>query len=332
MLSRPPAEFETLIEWIGEKAKRAFKGSVEAARTRMQYWIAESQERVANGIVGDTVPVRIDPKQEDVFHSLGNQFRGLESSGSDFFPLFEGSDAQLVTGRQKERHRHFNYLSRQAMAALGFRFADSSRAVRYWLLVLRQQGYFQPPNRWGVCKASEDFCTELETRVREAAAVVRPALQDATCNKVCQGAAGHAIEGSFRGADISPTRTEPSSPRTTEVTASRHEIKDMSAKPDPSAPTVPLITRNLRSLRLESGLSYRETAKKLWANGDHKAVFQHCQGTRMPERRTLSEYAHLFTLKLGREITVDDLKFKDLGLESQFRQALSVQTPPNTTT
>ena len=55
------------------------------------------------------------------------------------------------------------------MAALGFKFREPSRAVDYWLDLLRQENPHL--RKWLIprlCFASAEFCLELETRALEA--------------------------------------------------------------------------------------------------------------------------------------------------------------------
>ena len=58
---------------------------------------------------------------------------------------------------------NFEQLARQAMAALDFKFTDSSRAIFYWLELLKQSPLFKQWKINKLCLASATFCGELKT-------------------------------------------------------------------------------------------------------------------------------------------------------------------------
>jgi hypothetical protein len=173
-LTQSSTVFEALIDGISAKARGEFAGDLAVAEDRKRYWIKEAQERAANEIVGREIPVRVAAHQVPVFHDLELQFRALPSARGDLHAVFfdevrfnvfsENPDpTEDILERQK-----FELLARQAMAALGFRFADSSRAIFYWLQFLKQKSpHFKQWKCHRLCAASADFCAELKTRARE---------------------------------------------------------------------------------------------------------------------------------------------------------------------
>jgi hypothetical protein len=90
----------------------------------------------------------------------------------------------------------------------------------------------------------------------------------------------------------------------------------LGARPAPARPAAdPLppvsngtstIAQNLEAFRASAKLSYRGLATLIGC--DHKAVTKHCRGKRVPEDRTLSEYASAFTRVLRRAVTVEELR------------------------
>jgi hypothetical protein len=175
MCTRPVNDFEGLIARIGHAAKRAVNGDDAVVEARMRYWVAEARERAEIGMLDSTIPIKIDPRQVETFRELRTDFENLRSK-SDFYALVDGVHANIVTdGRvpedQRGDHRRtFNRLARRAMAALGLKFADPTRAEFYWIHLLRQEsprfgrGSTRMPH---LLLASEEFFTELETRALE---------------------------------------------------------------------------------------------------------------------------------------------------------------------
>jgi len=99
----------------------------------------------------------------------------MEKSGPELYASFAECDrVSIVTDGpydpQRNRIHVFIRLARQAMAALRFNFTDSSRAVDYWVYLLKQES----PHRYKHCRipalwaASAELCMEFETRAREA--------------------------------------------------------------------------------------------------------------------------------------------------------------------
>jgi hypothetical protein len=74
----------------------------------------------------------------------------------------------------------------------------------------------------------------------------------------------------------------------------------------------PLWARNPTALKDEASWSYRKLAKKV-GNNDPRAVSKHCNGLRKPENHTLAEYAQAFTRRLGRTITVEQIRNGDVS-------------------
>jgi hypothetical protein len=73
------------------------------------------------------------------------------------------------------------------------------------------------------------------------------------------------------------------------------------------------LARNIDSLRLEGGLSYRSLSKELGRN-DHKAVAAHCTGKRRPQAYMLAIYARAFSRLLRRQIRPQDLSSNSVAL------------------
>jgi hypothetical protein len=127
-----------------EAARDEFPGDLAVAEDRKHYWIKESQERAANGIVGSVIPIRVTPQHAPVFAELELQFRILAGEKGELQAiLFDGTRFNLNSScsdaTDNELHREkFEHLARQATAALDFRFSDSSRAIFYWLQLLKQ--------------------------------------------------------------------------------------------------------------------------------------------------------------------------------------------------
>ena len=91
--------FEALIDGIGERARSAFDTALEIAGERKRYWIAEARERSVNGIVGERIPVRIDPSQRSIFHDLHLQFKALPGAGQDLQAMFlDGGQNEICPG------------------------------------------------------------------------------------------------------------------------------------------------------------------------------------------------------------------------------------------
>ena len=175
-LTQSSTVFEALIDGIRAKARGEFAGDLAVAEDRKQYWIEEAKERAANGIIGRVIPIRVAAHQIQVFHDLELQFRALPSARGDLqvaffdevrFNVF--SEIPDSTDNILERQK-FELLARQAIAALGFRFADSSRAIFYWLQFLKQKSpHFKRWKCHPLCAASAGFCAELKTRAQESA-------------------------------------------------------------------------------------------------------------------------------------------------------------------
>ena len=175
MTSMSATEFGALIGEISEKVSRAFDIDGVVVNARNQHWIDEARDRAANGISGERIPLRIDSKQVLAFRELQRGFSEMEKSGPELRASFaDGGRVSIVTDGPYDPQRNhihvFIRLARQALAALGFKFTNSSRAVYYWLDLIRQEAPHRY-KRWRIpalCAASAELCMEFETRAREA--------------------------------------------------------------------------------------------------------------------------------------------------------------------
>jgi len=176
VLTQSSTAFEALVNPIVSKARNEFPGDAVLAEDRKRYWITEAQERAANRIIGLVMPIRVVADQVQIFHDLELQFRAMPGARGDLQVIFFDetrfnifSDYPDPVDDILERQK-FELLARQAMAALDFRFADSSRAIFYWLQFLKQKSpHFKQWKSYHLCAASADFCAELKTRARESA-------------------------------------------------------------------------------------------------------------------------------------------------------------------
>ena len=104
LCTRSAAEFGELIDAIGEEATRAFDVDKESVADRGRHWLDEARERASNGIVGEKIPVRIDPTQAPIFHELELQFRGAPGSRTDLQAMFaDGGQRNICRGRMTPR-------------------------------------------------------------------------------------------------------------------------------------------------------------------------------------------------------------------------------------
>jgi hypothetical protein len=174
VLTQSSTAFEALVDKIGWKARNEFAGDASVAEDRQRYWIREAQERARNGIVGLVIPIRVKGHQIQVFHELEHQFGSMPRQKGELQAiLLDGARfhiwSSLADSTDDELHREkFEHLARQAMAALDFRFSDSTRAIFYWLQLLKQKSpLLKGWNTKRLCLASENFCRELKTRAQE---------------------------------------------------------------------------------------------------------------------------------------------------------------------
>jgi hypothetical protein len=170
------AAFEALIDGISAKARGEFAGDLAVTEDRKRYWINEAQERAANGIVGRAIPIRVAAHQVQIFHDLELQFRAIPGARGDLQAIFFDETRFNIFSNYPDptddilERQKFEVLARQAMATLDFRFADSSRAIFYWLQFLKQRSpHFKQWKCRRLCAASADFCAELKTLARESA-------------------------------------------------------------------------------------------------------------------------------------------------------------------
>jgi hypothetical protein len=180
VLTQSSTAFEALIDKIGWKARKEFAGDASVAEDRQRYWIREAQERARNGIIGLVIPIRVKAHQVQVFHELEHQFGSMTRQKGELQAiLLDGARFNIwsshLDSTDDELHREkFEHLARQAMAALDFRFSDSTRAIFYWLQLLKQKSpLLKGWNTKRLCLASENFCRELKTRAQESTALER---------------------------------------------------------------------------------------------------------------------------------------------------------------
>ncbi len=122
VLTQSSTGFEALISGIARTARDEFPGDLAVAEDRKHYWIKESQERAANGIVGSVIPIRVTPQHAPVFAELELQFRILAGEKGELQAiLFDGTRFNLNSScsdaTDNELHREkFEHLARQATA------------------------------------------------------------------------------------------------------------------------------------------------------------------------------------------------------------------------
>jgi hypothetical protein len=83
------------------------------------------------------------------------------------------------------------------------------------------------------------------------------------------------------------------------------------AQSGPDAAAIPLECKNIAFLREKAKLSFRGLAEET-GTLDHRAVSKHCHGRRQPTNDTLAKYAEVFSRKLGKKITADNMRSVDL--------------------
>jgi hypothetical protein len=168
-------DFEALVDKISERARTEFAGDAVVAEDRKLYWIREAKDRAANGIIGNDIPIRSSSQQIQPLDALKEQFRAMPGSKGDLHVIFiDGGRFKILSDHSDStvdalERQKFEQLARQAMVALGFKFTDASRAIFYWLELLKQHSpHFKGWKIRHLCFASADFCAELETRALEA--------------------------------------------------------------------------------------------------------------------------------------------------------------------